>query len=193
MGSTSEGDQIRWRACMPTSDATTISLSCPLQPGQPWLVGRALDLLRQEAGVQAGPEGERYAVGGRRGAPLILGEPLRWNDLPLVAEALEPEGGDAGEFTLRLPPWSELAAGISEFQLWSVVDHLAAEFRAACGVISDGRAIGYPDLGQPEQTCQRLQRWHLGVLVPHSWLGYLRQGSTVYQELERSHLAVVLE
>ncbi|MGH7667789.1 MAG: hypothetical protein ACRENY_00485 [Candidatus Dormibacteria bacterium] len=182
-----------WRCCLPTSDATTVSLSCPLEPGRPWLVGRALDILRQAAGAESDPAGDRYAAGRRRGAPLILGEPLRWNGVPLVAEALEPETGPVGEVTLRLPPWGELAEQISEPQFWDVVDQLASEFRAHCGVISDGRAVGYPDPGNPARAAPRLQRLHLGVLVPPTWLRFLRRGSTPYQELERSRLLVVLE
>ncbi|MGC1183991.1 MAG: hypothetical protein WBA31_02420 [Candidatus Dormiibacterota bacterium] len=182
-----------WRCCLPTSDATTISLSCPLEPGRPWLVGRALDILRQEAGVQPDPEGERYAVGRRLGAPLILGEPLLWNGQAVVAEAHEPTGGETGEFTLRLPPWSEMAGAIAEGQLWSVTDRLAAEFGASCGVVSDGRAIGYPDLDNPRLTASSLQRLHLGVLVPATWLKFLRRGSTAYEVLPLSRLSVVLE
>jgi hypothetical protein len=193
MESGSSPNSFGWRCCLPTSDATTISLSCPLEPGRPWLVGRALDVLRQVAGVQSDPAGERYAVGRRRGAPLILGEPLLWNDLTVVAEAHEPASGDIGEFTLRLPPWSELAGAIPETELWEVTDRLAAEFAASCGILSDGQAIGYPDLDQPRLTAQRLQRRHLGVLVPVTWLEFLRPGSTAYHVLPRSGLTLVLE
>ncbi|HEY6537756.1 MAG TPA: hypothetical protein VI138_01795, partial [Candidatus Dormibacteraeota bacterium] len=129
----------------------------------------------------------------RRGAPLILGQPLLWHGVAAVAEAVELEGGSAGEFTLRLPPWSELAPAIAEDELWSVVDRLAAEFAASCGVISDGRSIGYPELGDPGQAARRLQRQHLGVLVPPAWLTHLRTGSTPYLELSRSRLTLVLE
>lgn len=188
-----EGPSPGWRCCLPTSDSTTISLSCPLEPGQPWLAGRALDILRQEALTESDPHTDRYAVGRRRGAPLLLGEPLLWNGLPLVVEAVEPEGEALGEITLRLPPWSELAARIPEGRLWAVTDQLAREFRARCGVVSDGRAIGYPDLREPRLTAPRLQLLHLGVLVPPAWLQFLRRGSTTYQELPQSRLVVVLE
>jgi hypothetical protein len=182
-----------WRCCLPTSDATTISLSCPLEPGRPWLAGTALDILRQEAQTQSDPDGDRYAMGRRRGAPLMLGEPLLWNGVPLIAEAVELEGGTAGELTLRLPPWSELAERIPEERLWAVTDKLAAEFAASCGVVSDGRAIGYPDLGEPRSAALRLQLLHIGVLVPAPWLKFLRLGSTPYQELPQSGLVLVLE
>lgn len=184
---------LEWRCCLPTSDSTTISLSCELEPGRPWLVGRALDILRQEALAESDPQGDRYAVGRRRGAPLMLGEPLLWNGVPLIAEAVEPEEGTQGEVTLRFPPWSEMAGGIPEERLWAVTDQLAVEFRASCGIISDGRAIGYPDLADPRRTAARLQLLHLGVLVPPAWLEFLRVGSTPYQELPNSRLVVVLE
>jgi hypothetical protein len=183
----------QWRCCLPTTDATTISLSCPLEPGHPWLAGRALDILRQEARTESDPQADRYAVGRRRGAPLMLGEPLIWNGVPLVVEAVEPEGETRGELTLRLPPWSEMAAGIPEDRLWALTDRLATEFRVSCGVISDGRAIGYPDLREPQRTAPRLQLLHLGVLVPPAWLRFLRPGSTPYQKLPESRLVVVLE
>lgn len=188
-----EGSSPKWSCCLPTPDATTLSLSCPRQAGQPWLVGRALDILRQDAMAQSDPDGDRYAAGRRRGAPLLLGEPLLWNGVPLIAEAVELEGGTAGEVTLRLPPWAEMADRIPEEQLWAVTDRLAAEFRASCGVVSDGRAVGYPDLNQPAMTARRLQRLHLGVLIPSAWLPYLRPGSTAYRRLPRSQLLVVLE
>jgi hypothetical protein len=188
-----QGSPPQWCCCLPTSDATTISLSCPLEEGQPWLVGRALDILRQEARAKSDPEGERYGAGRRRGAPLLLGEPLLWNGVPLIAEAVEWEGGLTGEVTLRLPPWAELADRIPEERLWAVTDRLAAEFRAICGVVSDGRAVGYPDLSQPEATARSLQRLHLGVLIPTSWLPFLRPGSTAYRELPESRLLLVLE
>ncbi|MGA8207738.1 MAG: hypothetical protein WB867_06915 [Candidatus Dormiibacterota bacterium] len=182
-----------WCCCLPTPDATTVSLSCPLEAGQPWLVGRALDILRQEAKAQSDPDGERYGAGRRQGAPLLLGEPLLWNRVPLVVEAVQLQGGATGEVTLRLPPWAELAVRIPEEQLWTVTDRLAAEFRASCGVVSDGRAVGYPDLSQPEATARRLQRLHLGVLIPPHWLTFLRTGSSAYRELPESQLLLVLE
>jgi hypothetical protein len=156
-------------------------------------VGRALDILRQEAMAKSDPDGDRYAAGRRRGAPLLLGEPLLWNRVPLIVEAVELEGGLAGEVTLRLPPWNEMADLIPEEQVWAVTDSLATEFRANCGVVSDGRAVGYPDLSQPAATVRRLQRLHLGVLLPPAWLGYLRPGSTAYRELPQSQLLLVLE
>ncbi len=156
-------------------------------------MGRALDILRQEARAKSDPGGDRYAAGRRRGAPLLLGEPLLWNGAPLIAEAVELEQGLVGEVTLRLPPWAEMADLIPEEQLWAVTDRLAAEFRASCGVVSDGRAVGYPDLSQPAVTAGRLQRLHLGVLLPPAWLRYLRPGSTPYRELTRSQLLLVLE
>lgn len=186
-------DRMGWRCCLPTSDSTTISLSCPLEPGRPWLVGRALDILRQEAATKSDPTQDRYAVGRRRGAPLLLGEPLIWNGVPLVVEAVEPEGGALGELTLRLPPWSEMADHIPEERIWSVTDRLAAEFNSHCGVVSDGRAIGYPEIAEPSLTAPRLQLLHLGVMVPAAWLRFLRPGSTPYQELSQSRLVVVLE
>jgi hypothetical protein len=188
-----QGSSPQWSFCLPTPDATTLSLSCPLEAGQPWLVGRALDILRQDAKAKSDPDGDRYAAGRRRGAPLLLGEPLLWNGVPLIAEAVELEGGLAGEVTLRLPPWTEMADLIPEDQLWAVTDRLAAEFRASCGVLSDGRAVGYPDLSRPAATARRLQRLHLGVLLPPAWLRYLRPGSTAYRQLPRSQLLLVLE
>ncbi|MGH7641502.1 MAG: hypothetical protein ACRENX_00530 [Candidatus Dormibacteria bacterium] len=182
-----------WRCCLPTSDSTTISLSCPLEPQRPWLVGRALDILRQEALTESDPKGDRYAAGRRRGAPLILGEPLLWNGVPLVVEAVEPDTGEFGEVTLRLPPWSDLAPRIREDRLWAVTDRLAVEFRALCGIVSDGRAVGYADLTDPRRAAARLQLLHLGVLVPPRWLKFLRPGSTPYQQLPASRLVVVLE
>ncbi|HUY10559.1 MAG TPA: hypothetical protein VMW80_14140 [Candidatus Dormibacteraeota bacterium] len=182
-----------WRCCLPTSDSTTISLSCPLEPGHPWLAGRALDILRQEAVTESDQTRDRYAVGRRRGAPLLLGEPLIWNGVPLVVEAVEPQGGALGELTLRLPPWSEMAEHIPEERLWAVTDRLATEFNSHCGVVSDGRAIGYPDIGEPRLTAPRLQLLHLGVVVPAGWLRFLRRGSTPYHELSQSRLVVVLE
>ena len=182
-----------WCCCLPTADATTISLSCPLEAGQPWLVGRALDIVRQETHANSDPKGERYGAGRRRDAPLLLGEPLLWNGVPLIAEAVELGGGLAGEVTLRLPPWAQMAARIPEEQLWTLTDRLAAEFRASCGVVSDGRAVGYPILGQPAATARSLQRLHLGVLIPAAWLPFLRTGSTAYRELPESHLLLVLE
>jgi len=123
----------------------------------------------------------------------LLGEPLLWNGVPLIAEAVELEGGLAGEVTLRLPPWAELADQIPEERLWTVTDRLAAEFQASCGVVSDGRAVGYPDLSQPAATARSLQRLHLGVLIPPAWLAFLRTGSTAYRELPESQLVLVLE
>ena len=193
MRSESGPDQLDWRCCLPTSDETTVSLSCPLEQGQPWLAGRALDILRQWAGVRSDPAGDRYVVGRRRGPPLILGEPLLWNGLPLVVEACEIEAGAAGEVTLRLPPWTEIASKIPERQLWEITDRLADEFSSSCGVVSDGRAVGYPELTAPQMTALRLQRLHLGVLVPPDWLAYLRPGSTPYLRLPRSQLVLVLE
>lgn len=186
-------DSPGWRCCLPTSDSTTLSLSCPLEPGRPWLAGRALDILRQEALTESDPKADRYAVGRRRGAPLMLGEPLLWNSVPLFVEAVEPEEGLLGEITLRLPPWSEMAARIPEERLWAVADLLASEFQAGCGVVSDGRAIGYPDFSDPQAVAARLQLLHLGVLVPPAWLRFLRPGSTPYLDLPKSRLVVVLE
>jgi hypothetical protein len=123
----------------------------------------------------------------------LLGESLIWNGVPLVVEAVEPQGGALGELTLRLPPWSEMAEHIPEDRLWAVTDRLAAEFRSYCGVVSDGRAIGYPNLGEPSLAAPRLQLLHLGVMVPHPWFRFLRRGSTPYQVLPQSRLVVVLE
>jgi len=182
-----------WRCCWPTCDATTISISCPLNSGQPWLAGRALDILRQEAEVEVDPGAERYATGRRQGAPFMLGEPLLWNGVPLIVEAVEPLGGPLGELTLRLPPWSEMAARLPEDRIWDATDRLAREFSSSCGVISDGRAIGFPDLRDPRRIAPRLQLLHLGVLVPAGWIRFLHRGSTVYRELPLSRLVVVLE
>jgi hypothetical protein len=123
----------------------------------------------------------------------LLGEPLLWNGVPLIAEAVELARGLVGEVTLRLPPWAEMADLMPEEQLWAVTDRLAAEFGVSCGVVSDGRAVGYPDLSQPAVTARRLQRLHLGVLLSPAWIRYLRPGSTAYRELPLSQLVLVLE
>lgn len=182
-----------WRCCLPTADETTLSLSCPLDQGAPWLAGRALDVLRQVTSAQSDESRERYVVGMRRDAPLILGEPLLWNGLPILAEASEPPGARAGEVTLRLPPWVELAERIPEPQFWELADHLAEELRSRCGVVSDGRAVGFPDLDLGPGVARRLQSLHLGVIIPPPWLDRLRPGSTAYVELPRSGLILVLE
>ncbi len=182
-----------WNCCLPTADETTLSLSCPLEEHAPWLAGRVLDVLRQVARARSDPSRERYVVGRRRGAPLVLGEPLLWNGLEIVAEASEPLGSGLGEATLRLPPWSELAQRVPEPELWVLADHLAEELRAGCGVVSDGRSVGFPKPDWRPSPARRLQSRHLGVLVPRAWLADLRPGSTVYRELPRSGLLVVLE
>lgn len=132
-------------------------------------------------------------MGRRQGAPLILGEPLHWNGVAVTLEAQEPAAGEQGELTLRLPPWSEFQARLEEDSLWDLVDRLAEEFRAVLGVVSDGRAVGYPDLERPERTVPRLQRLHLGLILPRAWLPHLRPGSTPYRTLGRSRLCLVLE
>ncbi len=191
-----DGDQAgapAWRSCWPTADETTLSLCCPLEAGGPWLWGRALDVLRSAGEVRPDPSRQRYATSPRRGAPLILGEPLLWHRLPVIMEACQAEGQSTGEVTLRLPPWAEMAEELAEEILWRLADDLAEELRAHCAVISDGSAIGYPDLGRPERAAANLQRSHLGVVVPRAWLGFLRGGSNIYRELARSELSVVLE
>lgn len=182
-----------WSCCLPTADETTISLSCPLDRGGPWLAGRALDILRAAGGVEPDQQRQRYVSGTRRGAPLILGEPLLWHGLATTLEACQAEPNVSGEVTVRLPPWSELSPAIPEATLWELTDRLAEELGAHCGVVSDGRAVGYPDLASPAASASRLQRAHLGVIVPPGWLAYLRPGSNPYQELPRSELVVVLE
>ncbi|MHB8324208.1 MAG: hypothetical protein ACYDHB_07280 [Candidatus Dormibacteria bacterium] len=182
-----------WRSCWPTADETTLSLCCPLEVGGPWLAGRALDVLRGAGEVRPDPSRQRYVTSTRRGAPLILGEPLLWHRLAVTLEACQAKGQSTGEVTLRLPPWAEMAEELAEENLWRLADDLAQELRAHCAVISDGRAIGYPDLGRPERAAADLQRSHLGVAVPRAWLGFLRSGSNPYRELPRSELSVVLE
>jgi len=182
-----------WRCCLPTADETTVSLSCPLDRGGPWLAGRALDILRAAGGVEPDPSRQRYVTGTRRGAPLILGEPLVWHGVAVVLEACQMNGQATGEITLRLPPWQELAPALAEAVVWELTDRLAEELRAHCGVVSDGRAVGYPDLGRAQASAAGLQRSHLGVIVPQAWLRYLRPGSNPYCELPRSELVVVLE
>jgi hypothetical protein len=108
-------------------------------------------------------------------------------------EACQAEGERTGEVTLRVPPWPELAGAIPESTLWELVDQLGEELAALCGVVSDGRAVGYPDLARPQDAALRLQRSHLGVLVPRDWLPFLRPGSNPYRELPGSGLVVVLE
>jgi hypothetical protein len=108
-------------------------------------------------------------------------------------EACQASGEPTGEVTLRLPPWPELARAVSESTLWALVDQLTEELGARCGVISDGRAVGYPDLQNPRRSALRLQLSHLGVLIPADWMSFLRSGSNPYRELPRSGLVVVLE
>ncbi len=182
-----------WRCCWPTVDETTLSLCVPTGPDGPWLIGRALDVIR--AGGDTGPARQdqgRYATGRRRGAPLLLGEPLTWCGVDAVVEATQPDGQPTGELTLRLPPWDRLAAAVAESALWELADALAAELRAACGIVDDGRAVGFPDLLDPRRTAARLQRRHLGIIVPPPWLPLLRPGSTAYRALPESGLTVVL-
>ncbi len=181
-----------WRTCWPTADETTISFCCPLDDG-PWLVGRALDVLRHQGGVEPDPSRQRYVTGTKKGAPLILGEPLRWHGMPVVMEACQASGQATGEVTFRLPPWVDMAELLAEEELWDLVDALASDLGSQCAVISDGRAIGYPDLGDVARAAARLQLSHLGVLVPPDWLGFLRAGSFAYHTLKMSELVVVLE
>jgi hypothetical protein len=182
-----------WDCCLPTADETTISLCCPLDQGGPWLAGRALDVVRAAGQVLPDPARERYVTGSRRGAPLILGEPILWRGLPATVEACQARGEPTGEVTLRLPPWPDLAGSVSESTLWELVDQLIEELGARCGVISDGRAVGYPDLQNPRQAALRLQLSHLGVLIPADWMSFLRSASNPYRELPRSGLVIVLE
>ena len=161
--------------------------------GGPWLAGRALAVFRAAGGVEPDPGRQRYATSARRGAPLILGEPLLWHGLAATLESCQAGGGEDGEVTLRLPPWAELAGDISEAALWELADRLAEELTAHCGVVSDGGAVGYPDLAHPQVTARSLQLSHLGVIVPSGWLACLRPGSNPYCELPRSRLLVVLE
>ena len=186
-------ERVRWRSCWPTADETTLSFCCPLETGGPWLAGRALDTLRAGGWVEADHSRERYVTGSRRGAPLILGEPLLWHDQPVVLEACQTDRSPTGEVTLRLPPWTELAETVNEDELWELADSMAEEFGARCGVVSDGRAIGFPNLQTPRRAAQRLQSNHLGVIVPNEWFQYLRPGSNRYQLLSRTELLVVLE
>ncbi|MHB1500140.1 MAG: hypothetical protein ACYCYK_03050 [Candidatus Dormibacteria bacterium] len=185
-------DAPAWSSCWPTADETTISFCCPLEEG-PWLAGRALEVLRSTGRVRPDPERDRYAVGAGRAAPLILGEPLYWHDLAMVLEVCQAVGEMTGEVTLRLPPWVELAAAVDEESVWGICDSLAGELGARCAVVSDGRAIGYPDLTAPKRAAPRLQLVHLGVVIPPDWLGFLRPGSTSYRHLPQSDLVVVLE
>lgn len=182
-----------WDCCLTTADETTVSLCCPLDRGGPWLAGRALDVVRAAGEVAPDLSRERYAAGTKRGAPLILGEPLLWRGLAATMEACQAGGERTGEVTLRLPPWPELAGAVPESALWELVDQLAEELGSLCGVVSDGRAVGYPDLGKPREAAVRLQLSHLGVLVPRDWLPFLRPGSSPYRELPDSGLVVVLE
>jgi hypothetical protein len=108
-------------------------------------------------------------------------------------EACQAGGERTGEVTLRVPPWPELAGAVPESTFWGLVDQLAEELGAICGVVSDGRAVGYPDLERPQAEAMRLQLSHLGVLVPRDWLSFLRAGSNPYRELPGSGLLVVLE
>ncbi len=182
-----------WRCCLSTADETTISLACPLRPGEPWVAGRALDVLRLQGGIAAADGAARYAVGRRQGPPLILGEPLSWRGVALTLEAQQLPGSPQGELTLRLPPWEQFFALIAEPELWELVDRLALEFSARLGVVSDGRAVGYPDLERPGPALRRLQRRHLGLLLAPEHLPDLRPGTTPYLRLERSSLLLVLE
>lgn len=182
-----------WNCCLTTADETTVSLSCPLEKGGPWLAGRALDVVRAAGEVAPDPSRERYVTGTRQGAPLILGEPLLWHGLAATMEACQAGGERTGEVTFRVPPWPELAGAVPESTLWELVDQLAEQLSALCGVVSDGRAVGYPELDRPQQAAMRLQRSHLGVLVPKDWLPFLRPGSNPYRVLPSSGLLVVLE
>lgn len=181
-----------WRSCWPTADETTLSLCCPLEEG-PWLAGRAIGVLREVGHIRADPGRERYATGAGRGAPLIVGEPLLWRGIPAVLEVCQPGGELTAEVTVRLPPWAEVAVAVDEESIWELGDALAAGLRAHCAVVSDGRAIGYPDLSAPERAARGLQMTHLGVVVPPEWLAFLRPGSTSYRHLPLSDLLVVLE
>ncbi len=157
------------------------------------MAARALEVVRQVSGARPDPSRERYAVGSGGGAPLILGEPLIWHGLRAVLETCQTDGQPTAEVTLRLPPWAELALGVAEEAVWELADHLAVELGSACGVISDGRAVGYPDLGDPESTARKLQLSHLGVMVPPDWSRFLRPASSPYWVLPLSQLVVVLE
>ncbi len=191
--STSDPSSAAWLSCWPTADETTVSLSCPLAGGGPWLAARALDVMRTRPGVGQDPGRERFALGDRRRAPLVLGEPLLWSGLPVTIEAWEAQDWPLGEVTLRLPPWEQLQERVAEDDLWELTDRLCIEVNARCGVLSDGRTVGHPDLAHPARALRQLQRLHLGVLVPPIWLDWLRPGSNPYRALEASGMVVVLE
>ncbi len=184
-----------WRVCLPTVDETTVSLAVP-DPGAeraPWLLARALDLIRATHRAEPADAPRRFVAGRRRGAPMVAGETVRWAGVPLTVAAVQSVGAATGELTLHLPPWDQLAPIVPEALLWGLVDSLADDLRAPCGIVADGRAIGFPDLEQPRRTMRRLWRQHLGLLLPPEWQEHLGAPSVVpYTQLESVGLLLVL-
>lgn len=180
-----------WRCCLGTVDETTISFSCPPMEEGPWLLERSFETLARGGRVERDRGRERWAVGSGKGSPQMLGEPIRWRDLPATLEVVAPVGQSALELTLRLPFWEELAAGLDEDELWTGVERLAQEGRARCGTVADGRAVGFPGSG-PDAAAE-LQRSHLGVIIPSAWGSGLRRGSNPYRHLARIDLLLFLD
>jgi len=183
-----------WRVCLTTVDETTISLCVP-DPGDersPWLLAQALDLVRSGGRAERPADPGRFIAGRRRGAPLVAGETVTWAGVPLTIAAVQSIGAATGELTLHLPAWDELHLLVDEAWLWELVDDLADRLRARCGIIADGRAIGFPDLDQPQRAIQRLWRQHLGLLLPNEWRGHAAPRTQAYCELVASGLVVVL-
>lgn len=183
--------QESWRCCLGTVDETTVSFSCPPLDEGPWLLERAFEALARAGRVVRDRGRERWAVGSGQGSPQLLGEPIRWRDLPATLEVVAPVGQPALELTLRLPLWEELAAGLDEEELWKGVERLAQEGRARCGTVADGRAVGFP--GSGADAAAELQRSHLGVMIPSAWGSGLRPGSNPYRHLSRIDLLLFLD
>ncbi len=180
--------------CLPTADASTISLSVP-DPGDarsPWLLAQALDILRATGRCERAPEPERFVAGRRRGAPLVAGETIVWSTVRVTVAAVQSVDADGAELTLHLPSWDALAPAVPEDRLWALVDDLAAQLAARMGIVSDGAQVGFPDPDRAHSWVPRLWRRHLGVLLPPPWLAYLGPSTHPYRVLDASGLVVAL-
>ena len=158
----------------------------------PWIGARARAALGAGGGVRPDPGRERYAVGGRGGAPQIHGEPLLWSGCPAWLEVCAPARQLRSEVTLRLPPWQELSRLIAEEDLWDAADLLADDLGADLGVVDDGGTVGFPEVGEHPQPVRRILLAHLGIILPLPDLPALGSGLNPYRELPRSGLVLVL-